>query len=96
MKTPAELAREHCISHVGVVRAIEEAIAQERGEADRRMAVLHGVAEPWPLADVLDQLVKAAEHLIHGHDCDRHGWELTEGAMLRAEAYAAALRAVKS
>lgn len=32
-------------------------------------------ATAWPLHSVLKRLADAAEHLLHDHDCDNHGWE---------------------
>ena len=39
-----------------------------------------GIDGPWPVADVLDRLLAAHEHLHEGHDCDHHGYEVTMAA----------------
>jgi hypothetical protein len=31
--------------------------------------------DPWPLREVLSQLIEAVNHLHHDHNCDRHGYE---------------------
>ena len=31
--------------------------------------------QPWTLRDVLHKLADAADHLLHHHDCDCHGYE---------------------
>lgn len=31
--------------------------------------------DPWPTVDVVKNLVKAAVHLLHDHECDTLGWE---------------------
>lgn len=36
---------------------------------------------PWPLADIMRELVRAARHLHHEHDCDHQGWENTKQAI---------------
>lgn len=45
----------------------------------------------WPLRDVLEKLAGAAEHLLHDHDCDSHGWEGVHYAAQAARLHIAAL-----
>jgi hypothetical protein len=35
---------------------------------------------PWPIYSVLQKLADAADHLLRGHGCDRHGYEEVEAA----------------
>jgi hypothetical protein len=53
-----------------------------------------GRDKPWSIADVLDKLADAAAHLLNDHNCDEHGWELVQGCVPRARAYASDLRAL--
>lgn len=55
-------------------------------------------AEPnstaWSLADVLERLALAVDHLQGHHACDVHGYELDSAAARHARQIAAKLRAV--
>lgn len=68
-----------------------EAGAERLREAPREVL---GVDTPWPLADVLERAADAIAHLLHDHDCDRHGWELDAGGVPRLKHYAERLRAL--
>lgn len=46
---------------------------------DERTALMQ-LDTSWPLAEVLTKLCDAADHLLHAHDCDAHGWELVGSA----------------
>lgn len=50
------------------------------------------VNESWPVADMLEKLAGAAEHLLRDHDCDAHGWEEVSGVAIRARSAAKAIR----
>ena len=64
-----------------------------RGLVARASIVAGTEATPWPLADVLDKLAAAADHLLRDHDCDAHGYEGILAARDAARRAAAALRA---
>lgn len=64
----------------------------ERGDRlaalEERMDAMRGVGNAWPLADVLERLASAADHLLAAHDYDGHGWEEVRGCAERARTYA--------
>lgn len=41
----------------------------------------------WPLRDVLDTLIKWADHLRNSHDCDHEGYEVLLAAIDAAQSY---------
>lgn len=43
----------------------------------------------WPIRDVLARLAEAATHLLTDHDCDAHGYEGLQHAVVAARAYTA-------
>jgi len=49
----------------------------------KRLQKLLGV--PFPPRDVIKKLVEAAEHLLHDHNCDAHGYEETMQAVAVAK-----------
>ncbi len=53
--------------------------ADQRAEAaEASLGALRGALgmdTTTPVHDLLDALADAADHLLHGHDCDLHGWE---------------------
>jgi hypothetical protein len=51
-----------------------EELTKLRAERDALRGAL-AMGKPWPLRDVLDRLVIAAEHLLGDHCCDGHGYE---------------------
>lgn len=44
--------------------------------------------ENWPIKDVLTRLAEAATHLLSDHDCDAHGYEGLQHAVVAARAHA--------
>lgn len=46
-------------------------VARERD----RLASLLRMVDPWSLVDTVERLTEGAEHLLHDHDCDAHGYE---------------------
>lgn len=65
-------------------------LERERDEARRELAELKtalGMAEAWPILDVLDRLSSAATHLLKDHGCDKHGWESVDHARIWADEY---------
>ncbi len=70
------------------LRTRDEAIAQR----DDVVEAL-GMCSPWPVADVLDRLASAGEHLLADHACDAHGWEGVNVAVHEAREAAKRLRA---
>ena len=76
-----------------------------RAECERLRAIVSPTAATWApvitsmqceaysLASVLRTLVAAAEHLMHDHNCDAHGWEVTNAAMKAGRAALDALDA---
>lgn len=64
-----------------VERAEDSLLRMMRGEPSS-----FGTDTPWPLRDVLQQLVDAADHLHEHHDCDCHGYEVTRAAVDAARA----------
>jgi hypothetical protein len=71
----------------------QHAFALERDLAVLREALGYGT--PWPLHEVLTKLADAADHLLLGHDCDRHGWELVGSARDAARCITSALASVQ-
>jgi hypothetical protein len=53
-----------------------------------------GGATSFPIPAILDRLVDAAEHYLHKHSCDRHGYEIDIAAVKQAKAAAARLRKI--
>lgn len=51
-----------------------------------------GCDTPWPLSSVLTRLSDAADHLLHGHDCDCQGHEGIKVAVDKAREYVKQLR----
>lgn len=102
--TLAEMAREDAVTaardadQLKVTVQARQAVADvvlQRDEARReRNALLGllGLQTPWPLADVLERLADAAEHLLGDHNCDDLGHEGKREAMLRGRVYVGAIR----
>ncbi|OHD26622.1 MAG: hypothetical protein A2Y38_15720 [Spirochaetes bacterium GWB1_59_5] len=72
---------------------------QDRGQPDFPL-LPPGVAylgddQPWPLVDVLERLTRAAEHLLHDHCCDTHGWEEVATCIKYAQGYVAQIRSLR-
>jgi hypothetical protein len=44
-----------------------------------------GLANPWPLIDVLGKLIEATEILLHDKNYDRHGWEEMNHCVIRGK-----------
>jgi len=66
-------------------------MVEQRDAEIARLRAAFGVAEPWPLADVLSVLVVAADHLLDHHNCDCHAHEVTRAAAQRGREYVTAL-----
>lgn len=47
----------------------------EKEKEVTRLREAFGFDTPWPVREVLKRLVEGSEHLLHGHDCDCHGYE---------------------
>lgn len=56
-------------------------------ERVRRLEGVFGLYRPWPLNDVLNKLIEAAEHLTKDHSCDAHGYEEIIHALGEAKYY---------
>jgi len=69
-----------------------DALRVERQRMQKVLAELFGMSTAWPVTDVLDKLADATQHLMNDHNCDHHGWELANGGIERARAYAASIR----
>jgi hypothetical protein len=62
---------------------LAEDAERERDVLRARLAArdaLLGMDTKWPVHDLLRVLADAADHLLHDHDCDTHGWEVYGGA----------------
>ena len=58
--------------------------------SDRMMTL--AIDKPWPLPNVLEVLIGAADHLLLDHDCDRHSNERVAAARDAARAILANLK----
>lgn len=65
-----------------VVEALKTRDAEVRAAALREALLTD---EAWPLKDIIAKLIEATEHLLIGHNCDAHGWELFGGAARRGK-----------
>jgi hypothetical protein len=82
--------REHSRMRVDVEIQVAEN-RKLRSDLARLTAAL-GLDTPYPLAEVLEQLTDAAEHLLGHHSCDTHGHEGIRDAMLSARRILGALK----
>ena len=58
-----------------------ENVVQAVSDLTAKLERVRRLADPWPLVDILTQLVTAADHLHRNHSCDRHGYERDSAAM---------------
>lgn len=56
-------------------------------ELERRMRIIQGLDTPWPLKDVLSNLIEATAHLLNDHSCDWLGYEKWMAALDAARDY---------
>ena len=60
---------------------------------ERDLTTVFGYDTPATVPDLLERLAEAAEHLLHDHDCDLHGWEGVERSVRQAREAAVRIRA---
>ncbi len=77
---------------VGMEGRHRASLAAVEGERDRLRGALR-LDQPWPVQQLLTKLAGAADHLLHGHDCDRHGWDEIGSAAQKAREVVVALDA---
>ncbi len=88
----AEVAQQQ-VESVNELHAIELRSARaERDALQERVGKMLRSDTPWPLESVLTKLIDAADHLMHGHACDRHGHETVVYAVDSARKILAELR----
>jgi hypothetical protein len=69
-----ELEDALCAKHIIEDQGRDRVVVELRAKIKELEAVLaHDL--PYPLRSVLTRLRGAAEHLLHDHNCDRHGYE---------------------
>jgi hypothetical protein len=87
-----QAAARHAVVMIGLVERTAPLAAPPALAVPHQGAAAQGLDTPWPLADVLDKLADATEHLLANHGCDEHGWEVWHGCVARARRYVTELR----
>ena len=63
------------------VGAGEVCKTSEVRQLEQEHAKLLKIIRDWPVEDIMVQLIKAADILLHDKDYDGHGWEVMQRAM---------------
>lgn len=63
-------------------------LTEEQQEPNWNIEASDALMDNWPLRDVLVALTHAATHLLTDHDCDAHGYEQLQYAVVAARRHA--------
>lgn len=72
----------------------QKMLAAEQGRPEGAARI--GMDTPWPLTACVHRLCDAADHLLHDHNCDTHGYEEVIAARDAARGHIAALEAMEA